>query len=397
MSSSPDIAVIGLGAMGSAVLYQLARRGVRAVGLDRFQPPHAWGSSHGETRITRQGVGEGTAYVPLVQASHRIWRELEAETGDDLLRACGALVMAPGSVQTSHHGKTDFVGASLASARAFDIPHEMLDAAGIARRFPHFTGLAGDEVAYHEPGGGYVRPERAIAAQLALAERLGAGIRTGTTVQAIHHDGGGVRVETDAGALSAEQAIVAAGPWVADLLGHPFADLMSVTRQVLHWFELDDPNAVPEDGPVFIRMHGAKDTDYLYGFPRLPGETSVKVATEQYASATTPGAMARDVTNAESAAMFRTHVAGRIAGVSGRVAKAGRLPVHRHAGPRLHRRPPPRDAPRAGGVGLFGARVQAFGRVGRGRGRVCGHGSEWGRPVALRAGPLRGRERRRRG
>ena len=85
-----DIAVVGLGAMGSAALYQLRLRGAKAVGIDRFAPPHTLGSSHGESRITRQAVGEGRDYVPFVLASHRIWRALEAETGETLLTACGA-------------------------------------------------------------------------------------------------------------------------------------------------------------------------------------------------------------------------------------------------------------------------------------------------------------------
>ena len=90
MTERVDVAVLGLGAMGSAALYQLARRGAATVGLDRYAPPHAFGSSHGETRITRQAVGEGSDYVPFVTASHRIWRDLEAETGETLLNACGA-------------------------------------------------------------------------------------------------------------------------------------------------------------------------------------------------------------------------------------------------------------------------------------------------------------------
>ena len=91
MSERADVVVVGLGAMGSAVLYQLARSGASVIGLDRFAPPHTNGSSHGESRITRQAVGEGGAYIPFVLASHRIWRELEAETGEDLLNACGVL------------------------------------------------------------------------------------------------------------------------------------------------------------------------------------------------------------------------------------------------------------------------------------------------------------------
>jgi len=317
-----EIAVVGLGAMGSAALYQLGLRGAKAVGLDRFAPPHTSGSSHGESRITRQAVGEGRAYVPFVLASHRIWRSLEAETGETLLTACGALVMGPGSGVSSHHGKPDFVGRSIDAARAFAIPHEVLDGREVARRFPQFRNLSGNESAYYEPGGGYVRPERCIAAQLHRASALGAEIRIGTTVRSILQEPGGVRIETDRGVLQADQVVVSAGAWTAPLLGAPFTDLLTVNRQLLHWYALDDASAYGSDAPVFIWMHGSGDTDYLYGFPPLPGETAVKVATEQYETSTQAEALDRVVSPAESAAMHRHHVAGRLAGASARVTRA---------------------------------------------------------------------------
>lgn len=175
--------------------------------------------------------------------------------------------MGPGSGLSSHHGKPDFVGRSIDAARAFGIPHEILDGRAVARRFPQFLDLAGDEKAYYEPGGGYVRPERCIAAQLRRAGELGAAIRTGTTVLAIHQEPGGVRIETEAGVVLADQAVVSAGAWTAPLLGAPFTDLLTVNRQLLHWYALGDPSAHGPDAPVFIWMHGSGDTDYLYGFP----------------------------------------------------------------------------------------------------------------------------------
>ena len=147
MVEQAEVVVVGLGAMGAACAYQLAKRGVKVLGLDRFAPPHAQGSSHGETRITRQAVGEGAAYVPLVTASHRIWRELEGGTGEKLFEACGALVIAPGSGESSHHGKPDFVARSTEVAVEYGIPQETLTGEEVARRFPQFTGLSGDEKA----------------------------------------------------------------------------------------------------------------------------------------------------------------------------------------------------------------------------------------------------------
>lgn len=321
MSERAEILVVGLGAMGSATLYQLARRGVRAIGLDRFAPPHTMGSSHGETRITRQAVGEGRDYVPLVLDSHRIWRELEAETSAELLNPCGLVVMAPGVGETSHHGKPDFVARSIAAARDFDIAHEVIDGREVAHRFPQFLNLEGNEKAYYEPGGGYVFPERCIKAQLTRAEQLGATIRTGVEVLSIVQRGSAVRVETSSGTFEADQVVVSAGAWNAHLLGAPFDRVLSVKRQVLHWYELDDTSAYRADAPVFIWMHGATDVDYLYGFPPPSGDRRLKVATEQYETSTTADTVDRTVDPAESAKMYRQHVKGRLAGATPRVAQ----------------------------------------------------------------------------
>jgi sarcosine oxidase len=322
MSEQADILVIGLGAMGSAALYQLAKRGVKVAGLDRFAPPHIMGSSHGETRITRQAVGEGRDYVPLVLDTHRIWRELEAETDGQLLNACGVVVMAPGVGETSHHGKPDFVVRSMEAARDFGITHEVLNGQEVAYRFPQFLNLRGDEKAYYEPGGGYVFPERCIKAQLTCAAQLGAVIRTGVEVLSIAQAGTVVRVETSSGTFEASQVVVSAGAWNAHLLGAPFDRVLTVNRQVLHWYELEDTSAYRANAPVFIWMHGATDVDYLYGFPPLPGDHRLKVATEQYETSTTADALDRTVDPAESIKMYQEHVKGRLAGVTPRVAQA---------------------------------------------------------------------------
>ena len=120
-ANSYDVIVLGLGAMGSAALYQLARRGSRVLGIDRFAPPHNLGSSHGDTRITRQAIGEGAEYVPLVLRSHEIWRELEAATGRSLLETCSGLILSrsPGA---RHHG-AGFFENTIAAAKTFGIEH----------------------------------------------------------------------------------------------------------------------------------------------------------------------------------------------------------------------------------------------------------------------------------
>lgn len=317
-----DIAVVGLGAMGSAVLYQLAKAGVDVVGLDRFSPPHSLGSSHGDTRITRLAVGEGEDYVPFVARSHEIWRELEAATGRLLLTACGVLIIASKGQSSSHHGKPDFLGRTFQAAERFAIDHERLDAEEIRVRFPHLTGVRDDDVAYYEPDGGYVRPEECIAAQLDEASRLGAAMKTDMIVLSVSETEGGVQIETEAGPLRARRAVVCAGAWNAPLLGAPFEELLSVNRQVLHWFELTRHTREASREPVLIWMHGAGDSDYFYGFPPIPGEGSQKFATEQYSTTTTGDTINRQVAASESADFFKQHLAARVAGVTADLVKA---------------------------------------------------------------------------
>ena len=103
-----DVIVVGLGAMGSAACYQLAKRGVSVIGIDRYSPPHTFGSTHGDTRITRQAIGEGEQFVPFALRSYEIWRELESETGADLLTVTGGLIMSAES-EHSLHGNADFL------------------------------------------------------------------------------------------------------------------------------------------------------------------------------------------------------------------------------------------------------------------------------------------------
>ena len=322
MSKRVDVAVVGLGAMGSAALYQLAKRGASVIGVDRHAPPHALGSSHGESRITRQGVGEGRNYVPFVVESQRIWRELEAETGLELFVQCGALVMGPGDGVTTHHGMKDFAGRSIDSAERNGVAHEVIDGAEVARRFPMFLGLRGDEKAYYEAEGGYLRPENCISAQLARAKALGAEVLIGTEVLGLAQDGAGVRIDTPDGPIVADRAVVSAGAWSPPLLGPPFDRLLKVSRQLLHWFQLDDMGAYDQRSPVYIWMHGGADKDYFYGFPPFPGDPRVKVAAEQYETTTTAEAVDRRVDPSESIGMYRDNVAGRLAGATPKLATA---------------------------------------------------------------------------
>ncbi|HKW11425.1 MAG TPA: FAD-dependent oxidoreductase, partial [Gemmatimonadaceae bacterium] len=163
-----DSIVIGLGAMGSAALYQLAKSGQRVLGIDRFAPPHRLGSSHGETRITRLACGEGPEYTQFARRSHEIWRELEAKAGKSLLVQNGFLAISGDGPRAANHENPDFLATTIEAAERASIAHEMLASAEIRKRHPAFNVLTNDR-AYFEPEAGYIRPEECIAAQLGEA------------------------------------------------------------------------------------------------------------------------------------------------------------------------------------------------------------------------------------
>ena len=314
--------MIGLGAVGSATLYRLALQGVSAIGIDRFDPPHDRGSTHGETRITRLSIAEGPAYVPLARRSHAIWRELEAESGETLFSQIGMLVIGEGDGAPSH-GQAGFLGSTIAIAAAHGIPHELLDSAEIRRRYPQFL-VRDAERGFLEPSAGVLFPERCVALQLRLARARGAVVRTGETVLSIQSSGSGVAIVTDKGRIAAGRVVLAAGAWLPGLAGSAMPPRMtSVERQTLLWFDPDEPALYhPARCPVFIWMHGALEEDYLYGFPMLPGTTGVKAASERYAGHVDPDQVDRTVSAAEANGLYDRHVAGKLRGLPNRLLKA---------------------------------------------------------------------------
>lgn len=321
MTERCDIAVVGLGAMGSAAAWHAARAGARVVGIDRWTPPHAHGSTHGDTRITRLAIGEGAEYVPLAVRSHELWREIEAATGASLLVQCGGAVLGAADAR-GQHGADDFLAATLEAGRAHGIAVEELDAAALAEALPPFA-LRGDERGVLEPSAGYVRPERAVAAQLELAGAAGASLRYGARVVAV----GDGRVELDDGTVvHADRIVLSAGAWLPTLrpeLAHAF----TVTRQVLHWFALANATAsyaAHRDLPVYIWLTGAGAEELFYGFPAIDGPGGgVKVASEQFARPLDdPDTLDREVPAGESAAMHARYLAARLPGLAARTVKA---------------------------------------------------------------------------
>ncbi|WP_277757882.1 N-methyl-L-tryptophan oxidase [Pseudomonas sp. A34-9] len=320
MSERCEVLVLGLGAMGAATVYQLAKAGVNVVGIDRHHPPHNLGSSHGDTRITRLSVGEGAQYVPIVRNAHRIWRELEALTGESLFEQSGLLVLTS-SADFDPDDHTDFTLRTIGLAQTYGIEHEVLSAEQIRQRFPQFANVHDSAIGYFEPGGGFLRPERCIDVQLKLAEQHGAILHKGETVTAIRSNEQGVTVTTDRRTLFADKLVISAGNWNGEWLGEPYEHLLSVYRQKLFWFEVDESAGLVGHSPTFILTHGRGDDKINYGFPALPGEGSLKIATAQYHTSSSPQAIDRTVSAAEEQDMYEHQVHGRIAGVTSKVLK----------------------------------------------------------------------------
>jgi sarcosine oxidase len=318
-----DVIVLGLGAMGSAALYQLAKRGAAVLGIDQLDPPHPYGSSSGETRITRIACGEGPEYAPFAVQSHAIWREIEAELGVELLTQNGLLVISGKGPRAAGHDNPAFLETTMQAAGLAGVPYRTMTGAEVKAEFPAFN-VQDDDVAYHDGVGGFVRPEACIGAQLSLARRNGAAIHVNETVTGFEQVRGAVRVTTDKAIYSAKRLIITAGPWLPHLLGETRSSPFKVTRQVLYWFRVRDENALswfkPERCPVFIWQIPAPQV--VYGFPALGGaDDGVKIATEQYAESTTPDTVNRTVDDAEIAAMFKTYVEPYFPGLTGTCVK----------------------------------------------------------------------------
>ncbi|BCM92636.1 monomeric sarcosine oxidase [Abditibacteriota bacterium] len=312
-----DVLVLGLGAMGSAATYQLARQGASVIAIDQFSPPHKMGSTHGDTRITRQAIGEGEVYTPLALRSYKLWDEIEKETGTDLLTMTGGLIIADASGVSTAHGNADFMGNTLRSAEKYGIGHERLDVRGIQTRYPQFK-LRGHEMGYLEYKAGFLRPERCVEAQLDLAKRHGAKIYTGEKVLEFVQERDGVSVKTDRCDYKCKKLIISAGPWVSDFIGERYKGLFKVYRQVLYWFDVEDSyeSFVAEKFPVFIWDFGTEGGGGIYGFPAIDGrQGGLKVAHEDYLETTAPDQTRRDVSPAETDEMFERFVEPRLVGV----------------------------------------------------------------------------------
>jgi len=254
-----DVIVAGLGAAGSATVQQLARRGVAVLGLDRYTPPHGLGSSHGKTRIIREAYWENPLYVPFVHRAYECWSDLERESGRTLFAPTGGLMIGPGD--------GPLVRGAIRSAREHDLPHEVLSAVEVHRRFPGLIPRM-DMVGVWEPRAGVLFPEQAIETQLMLATRAGAELRFDEPLTGWRQAGESIEVTTPSGTYAAGRLILAAGAWMKRLL--PELDLpLTVERTVIYWFRPERPTGhfSPDRFPVFL--FEITPDNLWYGFPDM--------------------------------------------------------------------------------------------------------------------------------
>jgi sarcosine oxidase len=286
-----DVLIVGLGAMGSAAAYELARRGRRVAGFDRWAPPHTLGSTHGRTRIIREAYFEHPLYVPLLRRAYELWAELEREAGRTLFRQTGGLMIGPPG--------GEIVAGARQSAEEYGIAHEMLSAAEVRRRFPAYAP-PDDAVALLERRAGVLFPEACVAAFLELARRHGAELHTNEPVLRWEAHGGGASVMTERGVYRAARVVLAAGAWLPELAPE-LAPALAVERQHFHWFA-PEGGADPRDfGPERcpISLWELAPGRFFATFPDV-GD-GVKCGTHHEGEVTTPDLVDRTVREDETA------------------------------------------------------------------------------------------------
>jgi sarcosine oxidase len=279
-----DAIVVGCGAMGSAACMHLARRGAKVLGLEQFDIPHALGSSHGYSRMIRMAYYEHPDYVPLLRRAYQLWDELEKSSGQRLLHLTGGIYMGP--------PEGEVVSGALKAARMHSLPHELLDCAAIAKRFPQFS-LPEHFQGVWEPQAGFLLPEKVIAVHCEQALRAGAGLH-GREKVLQWRDGS---VKTDKAEYQAEKILFCGGAWSGKLLKDLGVEL-SVTRQPLGWVWPRRPELF-ELGKIPVWGIEAPDGSLSYGFPMMSDNPGLKIARHGRGPLTDPDQISRQATPAD--------------------------------------------------------------------------------------------------
>jgi sarcosine oxidase len=252
-----DVAIAGLGGMGSAIAAHCATRGASVVGIEQFSPAHDRGSSHGRSRMIRKAYFEDPAYVPLIKRAYELWGELERATGENLLRITGVL-----SVGLE---ESEIIAGTKRAAGTHDLALQVLSRSEVERRYPMLR-LQPDEVALFEPDAGVLDPERAVRAHLKVASDAGAQLDFGVTMKRWEPSRDGVEIHLDNGqTIRAKTLVLSLGAWVREFfesLGIP----TRIQRNVQAWFFPSDDRYSAGNFPAFLLDRAGLPAP-LYGFP----------------------------------------------------------------------------------------------------------------------------------
>lgn len=263
-----DVIVLGLGAMGSAAAWRLAKRGVKVIGIEQFELNHALGSSHGESRIIRQAYFEHSDYVPLLLRTYDLWRELESDVNMTLLHEVGLILAGPADGEA--------ISGALGSARQHGLRIEAMTPAETLGRWPTLR-INEDLAVLFEPTAGYLPVERCVGSMLDRAAVCGAALRAGTRVNGWSSDGRTVAVTTDGETFTAASLVITAGPWAAQVCGNAFSMPLEVLRKYVGWFPLRRSTIDGDAARGLPAYYVETGAGAFYGFPSLDGAT-MKVA-----------------------------------------------------------------------------------------------------------------------
>lgn len=251
-----DLIIIGCGGVGSAALFYAAQKGLDVIGIDRFDPAHAMGSSHGQTRIIRQGYFEHPSYVPLLLESYQAWAEIEKLSGQTLYHQTGLLEIGPPNGV--------LIQGVLESKRLHNLAIEEISTQECRQRFPQFH-IDDSMVAVFEKESGYLLVEKCVSTLVQLARNLGASY----LVDPVTHwekSGNSFVVNTESNQFRCKHLIVSGGAWANDLLETHLGVELKILQKHLHWFDSESKSYDAPNSPTFFYE---SEFGYLYGFPRI--------------------------------------------------------------------------------------------------------------------------------
>ncbi|HEX9513970.1 MAG TPA: N-methyl-L-tryptophan oxidase [Puia sp.] len=301
MATLFDVIVLGLGANGSSALYHLSKTHQKVAGIDRFTPPHAFGSSHGESRIIRQAYYENPVYVPFIKEAYHCWEEIEHVSGEKLFLKTGGLMLG--------REDTGLIRGSILSAETHSIAYEYLDKADLQKRFPAFKPTA-DTVGVLEKEAGILFPEKCITSFLTQAQKNGAAVQYEEKALNIIPAGDKVEISTSKGTYITGKLIISAGAWVGELVAgidrpEPAANggnlrlPLTIARQVLYWFtnknSRQQVHLQPSHFPVYLWEY--LPGKMFYGFPDLG--KGIKIARHHGGDLILPDELTQEISSFE--------------------------------------------------------------------------------------------------